>query len=146
MTLEQQLSASNPAGSARDPLLESLVHGKSRILNQKLKILAAEMNWRLYLADRNLGHIQQDRETTRSMLQRIDRDALYHLRDHQEKAPLYRKLFEIEADQRRELDGCWRDVTQTMRDFLDVWEAKEQARSKAMLLSHHVGSGTQEPL
>ena len=42
----------------------------------------------------------------------------------------------LEKERRTEDVECWRDVVMVMRDFLVVWEAHEQAKTKAIFLEH----------
>ena len=152
MTLESYLipnaANENPgetselASAKADRALEDLIHGKSRILSKKLDILSAEIRWRLHLASQNLAHLDTDQSRLQDSLHRLDRDAHYHLRDHQEKSPLYRKLFELETERRSQQTECWRDVFLVMKDFLAVWEAHEQSKARAQFIQH-VGTGTE---
>jgi hypothetical protein len=151
MNLESYLNTqSDPAPqvesiSTDSDSLETLIHGKGRILEKKLDILAAEMKWRLHLTLNNLTRLDDDQTEIRHMLADLDRDAHYHLRQHQEKAPLYRQWFGLEAEKRSQQTDCWRDVVAVMRDFLAVWEAHEQSRERAAFI-HNVGSGTEGAL
>lgn len=136
----QAESPSGNNGNPSDSALEQLIHGKSDILGRKLDILAAEIWWRLSIGTQNLKHLADDQERVSDMLGRLDRDANYRLRDHQEKGVLYRRLFEIESEKRSEHVECWRDIVMVMRDFLEVWEAHEQSRQRSMFLEN-VGTG-----
>jgi hypothetical protein len=151
MTIESYLNfALSPAEPEAQPdlarpsedALESLIHNKSRILGRKLDILAAQIWWRLRIACHNLARIQNDKSLLSGMLIKLDQAARYHLRDHQEKGMLYRKLFELDSESRTEEVECWRDVATVMRDFLTAWEAHEQTRARAIFLEN-VGPGTQ---
>jgi hypothetical protein len=124
------------SSGSQDRALDELIHGKSRILSKKLEILASEMFWRLHIAGRNIRHLAHDESAARSMLNRIDLSARYGLRDHQEKNVFYRKLFDIETERRIQHTECWRDVVAVMRDFLTVWDGRQQAKSRAMLLEN----------
>jgi hypothetical protein len=119
-----------------DPVLEGLIHGKSDMLAKKLDILASEIKWRLYLASGNLKRLDEDQEKLTSMIERLDRDANYQMRDHQEKAPLYRQLFAIQGEKRSQPIECWRDVIMVMRDFLGVWEAHQLAQNRATFIEN----------
>ena len=138
---EYRANSEPQAPEPRDPVLENLVHGKSGILSKKLEILAAEMWWRLHLASGNLKALDEDQVALKDTLNRLDRAAHYQIREHQEKAPLYRKLFEIESEKRSQQIDCWRDVVMVMRDFLTVWEAHEHARSRSRFIED-VGART----
>ncbi len=128
-----------------DDALEDLIHSKSRLQARKLEILASELFWRLRTAAENVRSLETDSAVVRDMLNQFTIAANYGLREHQEKAPLYRRLFEIEAEHRAQKVECWRDMANVMRDFLTTWEAHEQARARAIFLND-VGTGTQEPL
>jgi hypothetical protein len=135
-------ATANAASSGEtDSALENLLHQKSHLQARKLEILAAELRWRLHLAAQNLHTLEQDQSSVHDLLNQLTIDANYRLRDHQEKAPLYRRMFEIETEKRAQHVECWRDVANVMRDFLVTWEAHEQARSRAMFLND-VGTGT----
>jgi len=124
-----------------DGALEQIIGQKSKIQARKLEILAAELRWRLHLAAQNLHTLDRDQSTVHDLLNQLTIAANYRLRDHQEKAPLYRRVFEIETEKCAQHVECWRDVANVMRDFLVTWEAHEQARSRAMFLND-VGTGT----
>lgn len=125
-----------------DPLLDNLIHGKSKILWQKLDVLSAEMRWRLHMAAANLKRIDQDQEHLAATMQRLERQALYGLRDDDEKGRLHRKLLDLETEKRMQHTSCWQDTTKVMRDFLEVWEAHEQSRNRAQFLEN-VGPRTE---
>ena len=125
-----------------DQILDDLIHGKSKILGQKLDILAAEMRWRLHMATANLKRIDQDQEQLTATMQRLERQALYGLRDDDEKGWLYRKLLDLETEKRLQHTSCWQDTSKVMRDFLEVWEAHEQSRNRAQFLEN-VGPRTE---
>jgi len=124
-----------------DSSLEQLIHQKSSILNRKLEILAAEIWWRLHLTSRNLSSLEDDTARLTDMLNQLEVAANYHLREHQDKGVLYRKLFDLQTEKRSQQVECWRDVVLVMRDFLTVWEGHEQAKARAIFLEH-VGTGT----
>jgi hypothetical protein len=138
-------SAQADAASASTAGLEELIGEKSSVLGKKLDILAAEIIWRLHIAARNLKTLQDDKLRLTEMLQHLNHAALYHLREHQEKAPLYRALFSLETETRAQHVECWRDVVLVMRDFLTAWEAHELARSRAIFIQN-VGTRTQRYL
>jgi len=125
--------------------LDDLILQQSAILAHKLDIPGAEIWWRLHVSSRNLTALADDRDHVQDLLDRLHVAANYHLREHQEKGVLYRKLFELETEQRSERVECWRDVVMVMRDFLEVWEAHEQARAKAIFIQN-VGTGIEGDL
>jgi len=71
----------SPQSERPEQILDDLIHGKSKILGRKLDILAAEMRWRLHMAATNLKRIDQDQEQLAATMQRLERQALYGLRD-----------------------------------------------------------------
>ena len=127
--------------NSTDGALEEMINSTSRILNKKLEILSAEIWWRLHLASKNMSDLDADKSCVQYMLNKLDRAAIYHLREHQEKGIFYRKLFDIETEKRSEQVECWRDVIMVMKDFLFVWEAHEKAQSRAVFINH-AGPGT----
>ena len=136
----QRQPADATAGS-----LDELIHQKSAILGRKLDLLAAEIWWRLHISAQNLAALNDDQARLQEMLDRLHLAATYHLREHQEKGVLYRTLFDLDTERRTERVECWRDTVKVVRDFLEVWEAHEQARAKAIFIQH-VGTGTEGPL
>jgi hypothetical protein len=43
---------------------------------------------------------------------------------------------QLEAQRRDQDVQCWRDVVLVMRDFLDTWDAHEQAKDRSIFLNH----------
>ena len=128
-----------------DQILDNLIHGKSKILGQKLDILASEMRWRLHMSAANLKRIDQDQEHLTATMQRLEQQSLYGLRDNDEKGAIYRKLLDLEMEKRTQHTACWQDMANVMRDFLEVWEAHEQSRNRAQFLDN-VGQRTERYL
>ena len=122
--------------NSTDRALEEIINSPSRILNKKLEILSAEIWWRLHLASKNLSDLDANKSNLQEMLNKLDRSAIYHLREHQEKGIFYRKLFDIETEKRSQQVECWRDVVMVMKDFLFFWEAHEKAQSRAVFINH----------
>ena len=122
-----------------DPLLDDLLHQKSRICASKLEVLAAVMVVRVELLRETAARIDSDVESVKAMLLEMDGQARYHLREHRDKNVLYQTLFNLHAEHRTQATECWRDVVMVLRDFLGVWEAHEQSRSRALFLED-VGS------
>ena len=125
-----------PAPEAPDESLDLLLNLKSRILRSKLEVLASEIYTRLNLADRNLGRINDEKARVQEMILKFTRLANYHLREHRDQNPLYQQIFHLETQRRSEDVECWRDIVLVMRDFLEVWEAHEQAKARAIFLQH----------
>ena len=125
--------------------LDNLLHSKGKILKTKLEVLAAEILQRLNLRDINVTRIGHDQTMLGDIVNALTRQANYQQREHREKVPLYAKQFDLENERRAQDVECWRDVVMVMRDFLGIWEAHEQARSRAIFLNH-VGTGLEEHL
>lgn len=136
------LESGGRLGDAGANALDDLVHSRGRILGRKLDVLSAEIWWRLYLASGNLARLNDDREQLSHMFDRLDRQANYGLREHSEKGILYRKLMDLRTEERSQRVECWKDVVQVMRDFLETWDAHEQAQGRARFI-HDVGTRTQ---
>lgn len=139
-------SATEPAlvGASPDGL-ENLLHNKSQILRTKLEVFALEILDRLGHRERNLRRIADTTGQVDDALRRVGRLATYQLRSARELEPLYRQRFQLDQERRSQDTDAWRDFVPVMRDFLEVWEALEQAKSRAAFLNH-AGSGTPEPL
>jgi hypothetical protein len=116
--------------------LDNFIHGKTRILNTKLEVLASEIRERWLIRVTNLERINDEKVRVLEMISDLSRRANYMLRQHREKAPFYQQWFDLERERRSEDVECWRDVVMVMRDFLVVWEAHEQAKTKAIFLDH----------
>ncbi len=125
--------------------LENLLHSKGRILKTKLEVLTAEILQRLNLREVNLTRIRQDQSSLQEILHGLTRQANYHQREHREKVPLYQRQLELKKELRSQDVDCWKDIVLVMRDFLAIWEAHEQARSRAIFMNH-VGTRTQSDL
>ena len=140
--------ATNPAplstAAAAEPL-DNLLHSKSRLLRSKLEVLASEIYTRLTMWERNLARIDGDKQKVEQLLQQFTRLARYHLRDQNDVTRLHDSNLRLEAQRRDEDSQCWRDVVMVMRDFLETWEAHEQARNRSIFINH-VGAGNQESL
>lgn len=115
--------------------IDNLIHQKTRILRVKLEVLAAEILDRFFLRDKNLNRIEEDQYRTREIHEKISRQVNYQLRAHREKQPFYELLFGLEKEKREQEVECWRDVAQVMTDFLNVWEAHEQAKARSEFLN-----------
>ncbi len=127
----------NPQQIQKESLsIENFVHSRTRILNTKLEVLASAIHERLRVRVKNLERIDGNKIHTSEMLIELDRRANYLARQHKEKAPFYEHLFKLEQERRTQDVECWRDVVLVLRDFLEAWEAHEQAKAKAIFLDH----------
>lgn len=133
-----------PAGGSDDGL-ESLLHNKTRILRTKLEVFGREITDRFGLREQNLQRIADNAGRVDESLRRTARLATYQLRSPREVEPFYRQQFQLELERRSQDTDCWRDIVPVIRDFLEVWEALEQAKSRAIFLNH-AGSGTPDAL
>ena len=125
--------------------LDHLLHSKSRILRSKLEVLASEIYARLTMWNRNLARIDDDKAKVEDLLNQFTRLARYHLRDQQDVGRLRDLGLQLEAQRRDEDVQCWRDVVLVMRDFLESWEAHEQAKNRSIFLNH-AGARPEESL
>ncbi len=120
-----------------DTSLDDLINQKGRILKTKLEVFASEIHERVRIRSRNIDRISEDEETVKKMLKELNRMERYRLRDTgQQQRTLYQEVFTLEKERREQDVECWRDVVQVMRDFLDTWEAHQQAKSKADLFKY----------
>ena len=116
--------------------LEELLHLRSHILETKLKVLAAELLERFQLRDQNVARVEAGKERVIEMLPQLARQARYHLREPRDNAAFYQQAFRLDEECRSQQVGCWQDVARVMRDFLDVWEAHQQATVRGRFLQH----------
>ena len=116
--------------------LEELLHLRSHILETKLKVLAAELLERFQLRDQNVARVEAGKERVTEMLPQLTRQARYHLREPRDNAAFYQQAFRLDEERRSQQVGCWQDVARVMRDFLDVWEAHQQATVRGRFLQH----------
>lgn len=125
--------------------LDHLLHSKSRILRTKLEVLASEIQARFALWDRNLDRIGSEKGNVEALLDQSTRLARYHLRDQRDATRFHESALRLESQRRDEDIQCWRDVVMVMRDFLDTWEAHEQAKNRSIFINH-AGSRPEESL
>lgn len=118
------------------------MHGLDLILNQradllrtKLSVLTNELCDRVRLREQNLERLAGERERVESDLCRVARLARYDLREPRDLGPFHQQRAQLDAELRRQGVDCWQDVVPVIRDFLEVWEALEQARARAIFLN-----------
>ncbi len=116
--------------------LEELLHLRSQVLETKLKVLAAEVLERFQLRDQNLELVDAQQERVRAVMPHLVRQARYRLREPRDNALFYQQSFQLEEERRSQRIGCWQDVARVMRDFLDVWEAHQQATVRNRFFEH----------
>jgi hypothetical protein len=116
--------------------VEKLFGQKRRIVHTKLEVLASEIFERMRIRTVNLSGLERDKANVYEMLVRLDRQANYHSRDHQEKRVFYELLFKMKQEAREQDVECWRDIVMVMRDFLYAWEVREHMQTRAMFLDH----------
>ena len=138
MTDRYSLISSSPPAATPQPVMEieNLFDQKRRIVHTKLEVLASEIFERMRIRTVNVGRIEHDKDRLYEMLVKLDRQANYHLREHQDKRVFYEVLFKVKQEQRQEDVECWRDIVLVMRDFLYAWEVREQIQARAMFLDH----------
>jgi hypothetical protein len=125
--------------------LDHLLHSKSRILRTKLEVFASEIQARFAMWDRNLDRIGSEKEQVEALLNHSTRLVRYHLREPNDVTRLRESSLQLDAQRREEDIHCWRDVVMVMRDFLDTWEAHEQAKSRSIFINH-AGTRTEESM
>ncbi len=136
----------NESAQEADPIaLDHLLHSKSHVLRSKLEVLASEIYARLTMWNRNLARIDQDKDRISELLGSFTELARYHMREQQDVGRLRDAALKLESERRDEDVQCWRDVVMVMRDFLDMWDAHEQAKNRAIFLNH-AGPTTEESL
>ena len=134
LTQTQSLPSNTPRRPEAE--IENLFEQKRRIVHTKLEVLASEVFERMRVRTLNLGKIGHDKDRLYKMLVDLDRQANYHLREHQDKRVFYEVLFKVKQEERQEDVECWRDIVLVMRDFLYAWEVREQMQARAMFLNH----------
>ncbi len=126
--------------SGQDSAIDSLMHSKSRLLRSKLEVLASEIYTRLAMWERNLARIDRDKVQVESLVSQFTRLARYHLREPKDITRFHESNLRLEAQRRTEDVECWRDLVMVMRDFLETWEAHEQAKNRSIFIND-VGAG-----
>lgn len=138
--MDQEVYASeagpSTAKDSEDAALDHLLHSKSRLLRSRLEALASEIFARLTMWNRNLGRIDDDKAKVEDLLNQFTGLARYRLRDQQDVGRLRDSALQLEAQRRDQDVQCWRDVVLVMRDFLDTWDAHEQAKDRSIFLNH----------
>lgn len=138
LSLEQfaQYSPASDTGVGEDLSIDELVHQRTRILNEKLKVLADAIEARLQLRRKNAERLADDGLTLSNMLLEFDSNYGRRPEDQRLREKLYNRRFDLTKEERQQDVECWRDVVMVTRDFLTAWEAHEQARARAMFLAH----------
>lgn len=116
--------------------LGELLHLRSNILKTKLEVLAAELLQRFHLRDQNVARVVAEKERVVEVLPRLVRQARYHLRQPRDNGAWYQQAFRLDEERRSQDVQCWQDVARGMREFLDVWEAHQQAAVRGRFLEH----------
>ena len=121
--------------------LDQLLGQKAVLLRTKLNVFGAELRDRFRLRERNLGRIHEEREQVEADQSRVTRLVGYDLREPRDLSPFQQQLAQLDQERRRQAVDCWANIVPVVRDFLDVWEALGQARTRALFLNH-AGTGT----
>ena len=137
--LENVLSLSldsrySPGRYASPDGLDSLFASKNRILRQKLNVWALMLSERLSLHAEQLDRIHKERSKLTNMIETAKREANYLLRERSETDALYKLIFTLNSEHRDKEVQCWENVFDLLKEFLIVWDAYEQARSRTSLL------------
>ena len=91
---------------------------------------------RFDIRDRNLARVEAQQDRIIEAMPQLARQARYHLRESRDNAVFYQQAFRLDEERRSQQVGCWQDVSRVMRDFLDVWEAHQQATVRGRFLQH----------
>lgn len=116
--------------------IDNLIHRKGRLFRTKMEVLAFEIVQRLCIKSTNLESLDAQQTGLIERLRSLDRQAQYHLRDHQEKRTFYEAMVKLEQERRSQHVECWRDVVMVMRDLLEVWESHENAKVRSQFINH----------
>ena len=119
-----------------DQSIDFLVNQRTRILDTKLDVLAAEIEERLRIRRRNVEEILSEELITGSLLLEFHPTYGIGRYDSRIQQSLYQKQFDLTKEKRQQDVECWRDIVLVMRDFLTAWEAREQAGAKAAFLKN----------
>jgi hypothetical protein len=115
--------------------LDQLLGQKSSLLRTKLDVLGAELRDRFRLREQNLSALAGESEQLDADVERVSRLVRYDLREPRDLGPFQQQRAQLDAELRRQRVDCWQDVVPVIRDFLEVWEALEQARARAIFLN-----------
>jgi hypothetical protein len=116
--------------------LEELLHLRSSILKAKLQVLAAELLQRIQLRDQNAARVDAEKTRVLEVLPQLSRQARYHLREPRDNATFYQQAARLDEERRSQDTQCWQDIARAMHDFLDVWEAHQQATVRGRFLQN----------
>ena len=119
-----------------DQSLDLLVNQRTRILDTKLDVLAAEIEERLRIRRQNVKGIMSEELRTGSLLLEFHPTYGIGRCDSRIQQSLYQKKFDLTKEKRQQDVECWRDIVLVMRDFLTAWEAREQAGAGASFLKN----------
>jgi len=142
VSLERYMNLSQPPGHSTlqsqdetaDLSIDELVHQRTQILNEKLRVLGDSIEARLRLRRLNAERLTYDSLTLTNMLLEFDPNYGRRPEDPQLRQKLYGHHFDLRKEGRQQDVECWRDVVMVARDFLTAWESHEQARARAMFL------------
>lgn len=115
--------------------VDVLISGRSRILASKLEVFASEIWSRLDIRRKHKDSIYKEQEKSRTLLDKLVRLVQYGFAHPTEKENLERQIFTLNQEARREDLDAWKDLVFVMRDFLNVWEAYEQAKVRGRFLN-----------
>lgn len=113
--------------SDSDMSIDALVGNRSRILETKLAVFAAEIVERINIRQTNLESLLTDELHISNSILSLP----YHL---QSSYQINEPLLQLSQQRRSENIECWRDVVAVMREFLATWEALQQSQARALFL------------
>jgi hypothetical protein len=119
-----------------DQSIDLLIHQRTRILDVKLEVFAAEIEERIRIRRRNVEDLLYEELYAGSLLLEFHPNYGFRSYDSRLQQVLYQKVFDLTKERRQQDVDCWRDVVQVMRDFLNAWEAREQSGARARFLKN----------
>ena len=135
----EQIAGSHEQPTASDEIdrsIDLLINQRTRILDTKLEVFAAEIHERLKIRRRNVEVILYEELTTGTLILELDPHYGIGRYDSRLQPVLYQKKFDLTKERRQQDVECWRDIVLVMRDFLIAWEAREQAGARATFLQN----------
>lgn len=115
--------------------IDDLIDQRKSILAAKLDVLTAELHERLSIRKDNIASFIYDECKLGSMISQLYfTTGGYIDKSPRRMASLEKQGFDIQKERRDQDVECWRDIVMLTKDFLSVWEAYEQAKSRAYLM------------
>ena len=135
----EQMAAESDRPEALDEIdrsIDLLINQRTRILDAKLEVFAAEIEERLKIRKRNVEVILYEELAAGTIILEFDPHYGIGRYDSRIQQIFYQKTFDLTKERRQQDVECWRDIVLVMRDFLTAWEAREQAGARAGFLKN----------